>query len=153
MINMSKGTKIAIIFGVIGIAVGIGITLIVVNNQPEGFVFQRAIEDDNPWNDPAFIEKYNENVRTGAYYKTKLVVGEEGFFNSSAKGGKEPYTFEWKFSDGITLNGANITRSFDPVGRYYFNLIVTDADGKQGKSTAMYIDVLQELPVEETAKP
>jgi PKD repeat protein len=99
---------------------------------------------------PAFIEKYNENVRTGAYYKTKLAVGEEGFFISSAKGGKEPYTYEWKFSDGVTLNTANATRSFDSVGRYYFDLIVTDVNDKQAKSTAMYIDVLQELPKEET---
>lgn len=147
---LSKGTKYAIIFGAIGIAVGIGITLIVVDNQTEGLVFQQAIEDDNPWNDPTFFEKYNENVRTGAYYKTKLAVGEEGFFVSSAKGGREPYAFEWKFSDGVTLNTANATRSFDSVGRYYFDLIVTDASGKQGKSTAMYIDVLQELPKEET---
>lgn len=151
MTAMSKGTKSAIIFGAVGIAVGVGITLVVVNNQTEGLVFQWAVEDDNPWDDPAFFEKYNENVRTGAYYKTKLAVGQEGFFNSSAKGGKEPYTFEWKFSDGVTMNTANITRSFDPVGRYYFELIVTDVNGKQGKSTAMYVDVLQESPKDGTA--
>lgn len=150
MTAMSQGAKYAIIFGAIGIAVGIGITLIVVDNQTEGLVFQRAIEDDNPWDDPTLFEKYNENVRTGAYYKTKLAVGEEGFFISSAKGGKEPYTFEWKFSDGVTLNTANATRSFDSVSRYYFDLTVTDVNGKQAQSTAMHIDVLQELPKEET---
>ena len=150
MIALSKGTKYAIIFGAIGIAVGIGITLMVVN-QTEGLVYQRLVseeDDGNPWNDPRFIESYNKNVRTGAYYKTRLAVGDEGFFISSAKGGKEPYTFEWKFSDGITMNAANVTRSFDSVGRYYFDLIVTDSDGKQGTATAMYIDVLQELPEE-----
>lgn len=147
---MSKGTKFAIIFGAIGVAIGIGVTLIVVDNQTEGLVFQRAVEDDNPWTNPSFLKSYNENVRTGAHYKTRLAVGEEGFFTSSAKGGKEPYTFEWKFSDGVTMNGANVTRSFDSVGRYYFDLIVTDADGKQGKSTAMHVDVLKELPEEET---
>lgn len=149
---MSKGIKFAIIFGAIGIAVGIGITLVIVDNQTEGMVFQRAIDDsdDNPWNDPAFIQSYNVNVRTGAYYKTSLAVGEEGFFISNAKGGKEPYTYEWKFSDGVTMNAANVTRSFDSEGTYYFDLIVTDANGKQGKSTVMHIDVLQELPEEET---
>jgi len=150
MIPLSKGTKYAVIFGAIGIVVGIGITLLIVDNQTEGLVFQRAVEDDNPWNDPAYIEEYNENPRTGAYYKTRLAVGEEGFFNSSAKGGKEPYSFEWKFSDGLTMNAANVTRSFDSVGRYSFDLIVTDTDGRQGKSTAMYVDVLQELPEQET---
>jgi hypothetical protein len=147
MIAMSKGTKIAIVFGAIGVAAGIGITLFIVDQQTQGLVFQRPVEDDNnPWNDPAFLATYNENVRTGAYYKTRLAVGEDGFFISSAKGGKEPYTYEWKFNDGVVLSAANITRSFDSEGRYYFDLIVTDADGKQGKSTNMFVDVLQELP-------
>ena len=53
MTAMSQGAKYAIIFG----AIGIGITLIVVDNQTEGLVFQRAIEDDNPWDDPTFFEK------------------------------------------------------------------------------------------------
>lgn len=147
---MSSSKKFAIIFGAVGIAVGIGFTLLVVDNQTEGMVFQRVSEDndDNPFLNPSFLEKYNENVRTGAKYKTTLAVGEEGYFISSAKGGKEPYTFEWKFSDGVTMNAANVTRSFDSVGTYYFDLIVTDANGKQTKSTAMHVDVLDELPSE-----
>lgn len=149
---MAKGTKFAIIFGAVGIAVGVGITLVIVDNQTEGLVFQRAVDegDDNPWNDPSYLKSYNENIRTGAHYKTRLAVGEEGFFISSAKGGKEPYTFEWKFSDGVTMNAANVTRSFDSVGRHHFDLIVTDADGKQATITTMYVDVLQELPEEGT---
>jgi hypothetical protein len=120
-----------------------------VDNQTEGMVLQRMAEDDdNPWLNPSFLASYNENIRTGAHYKTRLAVGEEGFFVSSAKGGKEPYTFEWKFSDGVTVNGANVTRSFDSVGVYYFDLIVTDANGKQEKVTGMRIEVLQELPEE-----
>jgi hypothetical protein len=148
MVAFAKGTKLAIVFGVIGIVAGIGITLALVNNQTEGMVFQRAVEDDNPWLDPSFLASYNENVRTGAYYKTRLAVGEEGFFISSAKGGKEPYMFEWKFSDGITLSTANTTRSFDSPGRYNFDLIVTDSNGKQGKSTGMYVDAVEQLPEE-----
>jgi len=148
---ISKGTRLAVIFGVIGVAVGIVATLLVVNNQTEGLVFQRAVEDDdNPWNDPGFIQKYNENIRIGSYYKTRLAVGQEGFFFSDARGGKEPYTFEWRFSDGIVIYGSNATRSFDSVGRYSFDLIVTDTDGKQGKSTDMHIEVLQDLPEVET---
>jgi hypothetical protein len=141
MVPFTKGTKLAIVFGVMGIVAGIGITLAIVDNQTEGMVFQRAVEDDNLWTSPSFLESYNEDVRTGAYYKTRLAVGEEGFFISSAKGGKEPYTFEWKFSDGVTFSTANATRSFDSPGRYNFDLIVTDSNGKQAKSTAMYIDV------------
>ena len=149
---MSRGTKFAIIFGAIGVAVGVGITLAVVDGQTEGMVFQRVVEDsdDNPFLNPAFLKTYND-VRTGAHYKTRLAVGEEGFFISSGKGGKEPYTFEWKFSDGVIMNAANVTRSFDSANRYYFDLIVTDAEGKQGKSPHMYVDVLEKLPTEEAA--
>lgn len=151
MAAMPKSIKLAIIFGTVGIAIGIGATFLIMNNQTEGQVFQQVVEfgDDNPWTDPSFLKSYNENIRTGAHYKTRLAVGEEGFFMSGAKGGKEPYTYEWKFSDGVTLNAANVTRSFDSAGRYYFDLIITDADGKQGKSTAMYVDVLGRLPEEE----
>ena len=148
MVAFTKGTKLAIVVGVIGIVAGIGITLTIVNNQTEGMIFQRVVEDDNPWTSPSFLKSYNENVRTGAYYKTRLAVGEEGFFISSAKGGNEPYTFEWKFSDGVTFSTANTTRSFDLPGRYNFDLIVTDSNGKQGKSTAMYVDVVEQLPQE-----
>jgi PKD repeat protein len=49
------------------------------------------------------------------------------------------------------MNSANVTRSFDSVGTYYFDLIVTDANGKQAKSTGMHVDVLQEQPEAETA--
>lgn len=150
MVAMSKEMKLAMIFGAIGVASGIGITLAIVDNQTEGRVFQRAVDEsgDNSWLNPSFLKSYNEDVRTGAHYRTRLAVGEEGFFVSSAKGGKEPYTYEWKFSDGVTMNAANFTRSFDTVGTYYFDLIVTDADGKQGTITAMHVDVLQKIPEE-----
>lgn len=144
MTAFSKGVIYAAIFGGIGIAVGIVVTLFVISNQHDATVLQRAIsEDDNPWNDPQNIESYNKNVRTGAYYKSSLIVGQEGFFISSAKGGKEPYTYEWRFSDGVVMTDANVTRSFDRVGTYYFNLTVTDADGKQAKSTGMTLKVLE----------
>jgi hypothetical protein len=38
-------------------------------------------------------------------------VGVEAPFDAHSKFGKAPHTCEWKFSDGITLNGENITRS------------------------------------------
>jgi PKD repeat protein len=149
MTAMSKGTKFAIIIGAIGIAAGVGITLAVVDKQTEGLVFEVVEDsDDNPFLNPSFLKTYND-VRTGAHYKTRLAVGEEGFFISSAKGGKEPYTFEWKFSDGVTLNAANVTRSFDSADRYYFDLTITDAEGKQAKSLNTYIDVLDKLPTDE----
>jgi PKD repeat protein len=66
-----------------------------------------------------------------------LTVGEEGAYAGVAGGGKSPYTFEWEFSDGITMKGENITRTFNSPGIQYFSLTVTDADGKQVKSTEL----------------
>ena len=80
-------------------------------------------------------------------YNATLAVGEEGAFLGVARGGKEPYTFEWKFSDGLTLTGQNVTRSFDVPGTYHFEVTVTDADGRQVKSTNPTINVLQELSI------
>lgn len=136
-------SKMALIFVGIGIAAGIGITLVIVNNQTQGMVFQKAVDEsgDNPLLNPANLKSYEDLLRVGAHYKSTLAVGEEGFFNGGAKGGKEPYTFEWKFSDDVTMTAQNVTRSFDSPGKYYFDLIVTDAAGKQDKSTAMYVDV------------
>jgi hypothetical protein len=46
-------------------------------------------------------------------------------------------------SDGVTLNAANVTCSFDSIDRYFFDLIVTDAEGMQRKSLNMCVDVLE----------
>ena len=136
-------SKMALIFVGVGIAAGIGITLVVVNSQTQGMVFQRVVDEseDNLLLNPSNLKSYEEMLRVGAHYKSTLAVGEEGFFNAGAKGGKEPYAFEWKFSDGAVMNAQNVTRSFDSPGRYTFDLTVTDANGKQDKSTAMYVDV------------
>lgn len=81
-----------------------------------------------------------------------LTVGEEGAYAAVAGGGKPPYTFEWEFSDGITLTGENVTRTFNSPGIQYFSLTVTDADGKQVKSTELNTRIVPEISKEiETA--
>lgn len=47
------------------------------------------------------------------HYKAILTVGEETSFDAHSKFGKAPYTFEWKFSDSLSLTGENVTQSFD----------------------------------------
>jgi PKD repeat protein len=140
MTEMPKTAKVGIIFGAIGIAVGVGIALLIVNNQNREMTLQQPESDVNKPEVASPFGFYN------AKYPTALAVGEKGAFVGSSDGGKPPYTFEWKFSDGVTLTGQNVTRSFVSPGAYHFNLIVTDAIGRQVKSADLNIRILQEVP-------
>jgi hypothetical protein len=138
------GTKMAAVFGGVGIAVGIIVTLVVLGSQNQGSVFARVVEDDeNPFLNPEFLKTYQTSLRTGAHYKSEVAVGQEAFFVSDARGGKEPYSFEWKFSDGTVLTEQNSTRTFDAPGVYRFDLTVTDADGQKSGSTQMSVRVTE----------
>jgi PKD repeat protein len=95
------------------------------------------------------VGPYQKKFGFTAKYKTALVIGEEGTFGGTARNGEEPYTFEWKFSDGVTHSGQIITRSFNSSGTYYFDVTVTDAEGNKVKSGNLSINVLQEMPKEE----
>ena len=142
MTAMSRTVKSAIFFSVIGIATGVGIMLLIVDDQTLRGIFQPLVGGSN-------VNEQGDNNLPFAIrqnYNATLAVGEEGAFLGQARGGKEPYAFEWKFSDGLTLTGQNVTRSFDVPGTYHFEVTVTDADGNQVKSTNPTINVLQELP-------
>ena len=145
MIAMSRVSKLAIIFSAIGVAVGIGVTIAIVYNQGVGAMFQPLVggEDDDSNN---FDE---EPLGFLSHYKAILAVGEEGTYDAHSKFGKAPYSFEWKFSDGLTLTGENVTRSFELPGKYSFYLTVTDGNSDKATSTELYTNVVQEMPKEE----
>jgi hypothetical protein len=147
MTAITRKAKLTIIFGAIALAVGIGITLAMVYSQTLVGMFQQvASQDDDDDNDnPGYDTRFGFTAK----YKTALAVGEEGTFGGTARHGQEPYTFEWKFSDGVTQTGQIITRSFSSSGSYNFDVTVTDAEGKKVKSGTMSINVLQEMPKEE----
>lgn len=137
-----KGTKMAVVFVGVGIAVGVIVSFAIISSQNQEDVFARVVEDsDNPFLDPEYLKTYQTSLRTGAHYRSDVVVGQEAFFISDAKGGKLPYTFEWMFSDGVVLTAQNSTRTFDAPGTYHFDLTVTDADGKKAGGTAMTVNV------------
>lgn len=145
-----KGTRLAVVLVGIGVAAGVGISFAVVQSTNTD-IYQRVVEDDdNPWLDSLFLKSYEENLRTGVHYKSQLAIGEEGFFNADAKGGKLPYQFEWKFSNGTILTTQNITRSFDTPGRYDIQLIVTDAQG-QKKISQIHTNVISDKTEAEIA--
>lgn len=145
MTAMSRVAKLAIIFSAIGVAVGIGVTIAIVYNQTVVAIFQRIAGQDGDSN------QFDEEEPLGylSYYKAILAVGEEGTYNAHAKFGKAPFSFEWKFSDGLTLTGQNVTRSFELPGKYSFYLTVTDGNGEKATSTELYTNVVQEIPKEE----
>lgn len=142
MVAMSRTTRLAIIFSAIAIAVIIGI--MIASNQTLAGIFQLGASEDNENN----IVPFDQSFAFTTKYQTTLAVGEEGTFNGSARNGKEPYKFEWKFSNGVALTGQNITHSFNSPGTYYFDLTVTDADGKQIKSGNLSLNVTLETPKE-----
>jgi len=144
---MSRAAKLAIIFSAIGAAVGIGIIVATVYNQTWGLMLQRLVggeQDDDS-------SSLNSEPTLGflSRYKALLAVGEEGTFSADSKFGKPPFSFEWKFSDGLTLTGQKVTRSFELPGKYTFFLTVTDATGKKVTSTELYTNVVQEMPKKE----
>jgi hypothetical protein len=143
MIAMPKTAKVGIIFAAVGIAVGIGIALLIVNNQNREVVSQQPESDINK---PEVASNFG-------FYNVKqpstLVVGENGSFIAFSGGGKEPYAFEWKFSDGVNLNGKSITRSFGSPGTYHFTVTITDALGRQVKTPDFNVQVYsREIPEE-----
>lgn len=133
MVTFAKGRRWALIFVGIGVAAGVGITYALLK-QPEIQQTEVIYDNDNPWWNPSFLQNYQEVLRTGAHYRSMLAVGEEGFFNAGAKGGKQPYQFEWEFSDGVVLNNQNVTRAFESPGNYTALLTVTDANGQKKDS-------------------
>ena len=148
MVAMSRTAKLAIFYSIIGIAIGIGLILLLVDTEILVGLFQIGASEDNDNNN-------NNNpladrpFRYKTYYKAILAVGEEGAYAADAGGGKPPYTFEWEFSDGITMTGDNITRTFNSSGIQYFSLTVTDANGKQVKSTELNTRIVPEISKEE----
>ena len=149
MIALSKTVKSAIFYSIIGIAIGIGLILLLVDTEILVGLFQIGVSEDNDNNNSNPLADRPFRYRT--FYKAILAVSQEGAYAAEAGGGKPPYTFEWKFSDGITLAGENVTRSFDSQGRYFFNLTATDGAGAGAKltSTPLYTDVVQEMQSKE----
>jgi len=144
---MSRTIKSAIFYSAIGIAVVVGIVFFVVNNQTLGTMFQRTADDEEKEGSTG-LGGSEPTLGYLVHYNAIMAVEEQGTFDADSKFGKPPYTFEWKFSDGLTLTGENITRSFDSPGKYFFTLTITDGTGDKVTSTQLYTDVVQEMPKE-----
>jgi PKD repeat protein len=146
---MTRRAKSAIIFGAVGAAaVGIGIIIALVYNQTVGEMLQRLTGKDDEDSSSGSLNSAPE-LGYLSRYKAILTVGEEGTYNAYSKFGKAPFSFEWRFSDGVTLTGEKVTRSFSSPGKYTFYLTITDGTGEKVTSTELYTDVVQEKPKEQ----
>lgn len=122
--NKNKTTVAVIVLAGIAIAVGIGLAaypLIIAKTTDTSQV--------------------SSSLRIAYFYDSSVEVGKVAWFYGNAGGGKEPYQYQWKFSDGIVLTNQNSTRTFGTPGRIYFNLTVTDAVGKHQEQT-LFFDVV-----------
>lgn len=148
MIALTRGTKLAMLFGGIGIAAGIGITLAVVSAQEGGEVQWNVVEDTRaPWE--GVFKNIQETVRPSIKEKSQLYVGEEGLFKADARGGDKPYQFIWNFDDGYTSTVQNVTHSFESPGKHEVQLTAKDAMGRLGVISTT-VQVLT-MPEEQTA--
>ncbi|HKG70701.1 MAG TPA: PKD domain-containing protein [Nitrososphaeraceae archaeon] len=145
---MSRQVKLAIIFSAIGAAVAIGIIVAIVYNQTVGEIFLHLAGEKD---DEDSSNNLNSAPTLGfiTHYKAVLAVGEEGTYSADSKFGKAPFSFEWKFSDGLILTGQKVSRSYDLPGRYSFYLTVSDSTGKQVTSTELNTNVVQETAKKE----
>jgi hypothetical protein len=144
MTAMSNTVKSAIFYSAVGIAVVVGVMFFIVNTQNLGTMFfQRAADEENEGSDN--LGGSVPNLGYLIHANAIVPVGVEAPFDAHSKFGKPPYTFEWKFSDGLTLNGENITRSFDSPGRYFFNLTIVDGNGDKVTSSQLYTNVVEEI--------
>ncbi len=143
MTAMSRTVKSTIFYSAIGIAVVVGVMFFIVDNQTLGKIFQPTADEESGGSDNlgGSVPNLGYLIRHDAI----MAVGEEASFGAHSKFGKPPFSFEWKFSDGVTLNGQNVTRSFDSPGRYFFTLTVTDGTGDTITSTQLNTNVVQEL--------
>ena len=126
-------------------AVILSCTVLYANSIISSHLVKHLNREDNDNNNPSDDRPF----RYKTFYKAILAVGEEGAYAAETGGGKPPYTFEWEFSDGITMTGDNITRTFNSPGIQYFSLTVTDANGKQVKSTELNTRIVPEISKEE----
>ncbi|MCI4332333.1 MAG: fibronectin type III domain-containing protein [Thermoplasmata archaeon] len=71
---------------------------------------------------------------------TTLVQGVRGAFSCLATGGTSPRLYDWKFGDGATAAGRNVSHVFTKTGTYAVTCLVRDAVGdKTNASTSLAV--------------
>jgi PKD repeat protein len=137
MTGLPKSTKMAIIFGGVGILVGVGITFALIKSEVSNEIDQELIGDSKVSND-VLLQTAKAHVRPAIYHKSTLAVGEEGTFSADASGGYPPYSFEWDFGDGsASTTLQNVTHTFTSAGEYKVQLTGIDSKGTHGVISVM----------------
>ncbi len=59
-----------------------------------------------------------------------ITVGQAGAFTAAASGGLQPYTYSWKFGDGVSSTGATANHTYQTSGDFNVTLTITDSSGQ-----------------------
>ncbi|MGC8758179.1 MAG: peptidoglycan DD-metalloendopeptidase family protein [Caldisericaceae bacterium] len=59
--------------------------------------------------------------------------------------GRTGWSFKWEFSDGQTLTGGTVTRTFGSAGEYTVRLVINTSDGLQAINTVSFSVLTREL--------
>jgi hypothetical protein len=60
---------------------------------------------------------------------SSLSVGTAGAFSVSASGGTGPWTYTWRFSDGVSASGSSVEHAFGSSGSFSATVWVNDSTG------------------------
>ncbi|UWR11607.1 PKD domain-containing protein [Sulfitobacter mediterraneus] len=133
-VDVPSGTEVAWIFGDTGVrAEGANVTYQFANSGL--YPVSVALDDGkNLANSQRREERYvRVNAAPTALAGPDRVVcpGDVTVFDAGASGDLDGLIeqFEWKFSDGVTLTGPRVERSFDTAGPVTVDLVVTDNSG------------------------
>ena len=110
-------------------------------NGAIGFTYQpQTLNDNTYWAElkqngctdtSRSFRVYTSGVPNAVFETDKLLcVGKPVSFNNKTTiAGNEQLNYEWEFSDGVILNGRNITRTFTTPGNYSLMLSATSPGG------------------------
>lgn len=62
-------------------------------------------------------------------------------FSATASGGKAPYTYDWRFGDGSTGNGAEIEHAYSSPGSYDVAVVIRDAENTTCEPPVLKVSV------------
>src|SRR2546425_1054351 len=78
---------------------------------------------------------------------TTPIVGQSVSFTASVAGGTPPFSYAWKFSDGVIATGNPTSRAFSVKGTYSVTLNVTDSSSPSATATVSHAITVSPSPL------
>ncbi|MEO9320044.1 MAG: PKD domain-containing protein [Nitrososphaera sp.] len=145
----ASGSKKSLFYVGIGIAVGIGVALIIFNlmnkSQTDQLV-QGAVDESQGNSGPVFSLPFinqapQPKVFVAVTYPNTALKGSPTTFSAEGTGGIAPYTYHWQLPDGTTAAGENVTHVFNSSGRQQVTVTSTDSKGESSAPVPAFVQV------------